>query len=247
MDEPTPLGFSLAGLQRELEVLPQLASKFLEDGVHPVREAKARITTARLRPDTDFTWEIPEAAPIRTIVSAGEYERRNSGTQRKGIGVLGALSFKWHLRTGPEKKISDVHLVGNASTKIRILDGTDESELAMWRMEIGGHDAPGCCFHAQVLGTKPEPPFPKSLPVPRLPAFPATPMSCLEFLLSELFQVRWRERVERTDQPVRDWRGLQNKRFESFLKWQLGVVDATNSASPLVRLKHFPQAAQLSL
>jgi hypothetical protein len=247
MDTPSPLVFSLAGLQREIEVLPEMASKFLEDGAHRVQRAKALISAASLRPDTAFTWEIPEASPVRTVISAGEYEQRNSGERAKGISVLGALSFQWHLRTGPQKKISDVHLVGNASTKIRILDGTGESELAMWRMEIGAHDAPGCCFHAQVLGAAADPPFPKSLPVPRLPAFPATPMTCLEFLLSELFQVRWRERVERSDPPVRDWRGLQKDRFESFLSWQLGVVRTTQSASPLVRLKRFPTASDLSL
>jgi hypothetical protein len=124
---------------------------------------------------------------------------------------------------------------------LRLHDSETEVDaaLSMWRMEVGAHDSPGSCFHAQVLGTKPFPPFPKSLPVPRLPIFPPTPMACLEFLLSELFQLRWSEEVQRGTQPANMWRGIQRRRLCSFLGWQLKAVEQS-TGSPLVELKLFP-------
>ncbi len=247
MTEEKPLRFDRARLQEELRVLPELAEKFLEGGDHRVHAARDQIKAASLYPDREFTWQIPEAEPIRTTPSAGEYEIRNDGSREKGVPVIGLLSFVWEMRTDPGKSFKYVNLTGNASTKIRLLNAKDQSELAMWRMEIGAEDAPGCCFHTQVLGEHCSPPFPKSMPVPRLPSYPPTPMACLEFLLSELFQVRWREEIIRQNRQTRGWRKIQKDRLTAFFDWQQGVLRAATVGSPLLSLKGFPDADQLAL
>ena len=70
----------------------------------------------------------------------------------------------------------DFEVAGLASTKLRILDAVsdDETELAMWRVELGDQQSPGCYFHTQILGQSDVPPFPHSVCIPRLPTLFAT-------------------------------------------------------------------------
>ena len=79
----------------------------------------------------------------------------------------------------------------------------------MWRVELGADDAPGCYFHTQILGDREESPFPKSVPIPRLPSPFVTPMAAVEFVLGELFQDKWQEEARRTRDPQRRWRSIQ--------------------------------------
>jgi hypothetical protein len=69
-------------------------------------------------------------------------------------------------------------------------------------------------------------------------------MTCLEFLLGELFQEAWAEQVERDTGDARQWRGIQKRRFEAFLGWQQQAV-ADTTGSPLMALKQFPPPAAL--
>jgi hypothetical protein len=235
------LSFHLRHLQEEIKVFPVLADHFLDSrAAHRLREATALIESAAQHPGESLTWSMPEDDPIRTIASSGEYEKKNDGSQEKGVSVVGLLSFKWHLRIAEKRPVGEVFLTGNATTKIRLINPEDESEISMWRMEIGAEDSPGCCFHTQILGATNDGPFPKWMPVPRLHSFPPTPMSCLEFLLSELFQRRWSEKVSRQNPQTRAWRGIQKERLGAFLRWQQDLVSETTSSSPLVRLKAFP-------
>jgi hypothetical protein len=237
------LRLNFATLQKEMEVVPAVARDFLSaEGTLRLEKAKGWLNSFKSRPGEPFTWEIPRSEPITTRPSDGEYEGKKSQKTQKGPIVIGALSFKWHLKTGP-KPVRDVFLVDNATTQLRLYKDAvlPANELSMWRMEIGMHDSPGCFFHAQVLGTDEQPPFPKALPVPRLPIFPPTPMTCLEYLLSELFQIGWQQHLEKSSSPLNLWRGIQRDRLSSFLKWQLGQI-THSTGSPLVHLKAFPGA-----
>lgn len=241
-----PLSFHLKDLQEESTVLPILASKYLDpSGTHRIAAATDSLKIAATQKDRQFTWQIPEDGPIRTLPSRGEYESRNDGDNPKGVHVVGQLSFKWQMRTDSEKPVKSAVLDGNATTKIHLLNADDQTEISMWRMEIGPADAPGCCFHTQVLGAGENPPFPKWMPVPRLPSFPPTPMSCLEFLLGELFQRGWSEQVQRDTSESRAWRGVQTRRFTSFLDWQQRILAEKSPVSPLIRLKAFPDTLAL--
>jgi hypothetical protein len=242
--ETAHLELSLKDLQEEILALPEIAGDLLNPAsVVVLEEARATLRAAAENPDQPFTWEVSRDRPILTEVSDGQYERKQGG---KGRPIIGALSFLWHLQTGATP-VKTVSLIGNITTQIQLRDaenGEDEF-LSMWRMEIGDSAAPGTCFHAQVLGHSDEPPFPCDLPVPRLPIFPPTPMTCLEFLLGELFQNTWPEQVERGTGAAQRWRGIQKRRFEGFLEWQQQAVkDTTGSA--LSALKHFPPSVVLN-
>lgn len=247
MSEERVLRLRVLDLRQEMEAVSKLASGFLSaEGQRRLEQSKHELAIAVGQPHRDFTWQISREEPIWTRPSLLEYERKPGGAPQKGSDVLGALSFKWQLCTGP-KPVKEVFLTGNATCMLRLHDSESEVDaaLSMWRMEVGAYDSPGSCFHTQVLGTKPVPPFPKSLPIPRLPIFPPTPMACLEFLLSELFQLRWSEEVQRGTQPARMWRGIQQRRLSSFLRWQLKAVEQS-TGSPLVELKLFPPADVLA-
>lgn len=239
------LRFCLSRMQREVEAIVKLANPFIDPAsANLLNEARAQLRAVAGRRDQSVVWRVPEERPIRTKKSAGEYESRNHGDRETKPGVVGLLSFRWEMRTPDEANFSDLLLTGNATTMIRLLESDSDRELAMWRMEIGPEDAPGACFHTQIRGAEDKLPFPSSLPVPRLPSLPPVPMSCLEFLLSELFQYRWRQEVLRGRDEARFWRDAQKARLGAFLNWQQGVVESA-TGSPLVRLKEFPGELKL--
>ncbi len=243
MSEAQVLRLSALDLTQETEALSKLASRFLStQGQQRLERAKHELGSAVRRPQNGFIWQIPRDEPVWTRLRPAEYEQAPGN----GHDVLGALSFTWEMRTG-SRPVRDIFLTGNASCMLRLHESESEVDnaLSMWRMEVGAHDSPGSCFHTQVLGTKPDPPFPKALPVPRLPIFPPTPMACLEFLLSELFQLRWSQEVHRSTPPANMWRKIQQRRLCSYLHWQLNTVKQS-AGSPLVELKRFPAADVLA-
>lgn len=241
--QPWQLQLGAKDLQQEITVLPAIAGDLIDPQCRNViEEARSRLRSAVGKPEQTFTWEVSAERPIVTAVSEGSYESKPGG---KGPPIIGSLSFRWELRTGPAP-VQSVALLGNITTQIQLRDpSADEgSYLSMWRMEVGDHASPGCCFHAQVLGDSEKPPFPRFLPVPRLPTFPPTPMTCMEFLLGELFQRTWSERVERNNGNTQVWNRLQRDRFERYLSWQQRAV-SNASGSPLMQLKRFPPADAL--
>jgi hypothetical protein len=116
-------------------------------------------------------------------------------------------------------------------------DGSKGEELAMWRIEIGDDDSPGCHFHVQIRGEEDDGPFPKRLSVPRLPTCLASPMAALEFLLAELFQEAWRRHVSAETDALKSWRAIQRERLRKLFEWQSHTVAGLNQASPWSTLK----------
>ena len=107
----------------------------------------------------------------------------------------------------------------------------------MWRIEIGAHDAPGCYFHIQILGDSSEPPFPKDIPIPRLPSPFVTPMAAVEYVLGELFQDEWEDKTTGTQNHHRDWKAIQCQRWRNLLRWQEKKALTGDSSSPWMNLK----------
>ena len=227
------LRLNFANLQKELESVSKLAHRFLtREGSHRLDAATRQLNFFKSRPGERVTWEVPSEEPIRTTVSKAQYEQRESG-KKKGPHIHGAISFKWEMITS-RKTVNEVLVCGKASTVVRLCEGEgDEAPvLSMWRMEIGvgAAKSPGCFFHIQV---------PASVPVPRLPVFPPTPMACLEFVLGELFQREWVQHVDRAGTPLDIWRSIQQEHLSSYFKWQLQQIEKTEG-SPLMHLKGFP-------
>jgi hypothetical protein len=232
------LKFNRTELVGEVDVFKQIARPFLDvqtqwrlDDVF--RQLRSAPRTATL------TWEIPRDTPLMTVCSEGEYEQEG---RRGGHHVVGSMSFSWDVRVNGDV----AELNGNATTKVVLIDprydeGDNRHHLGIWRMEIGASDSPGACFHAQVVGDEIGPPFPPSLPVPRLPTLVPTPMAVLEFLLSELFQERWKQAVGLGGSNAIAWRNLQRRRWKAFLSWQQDQV-RDGTPSPWTALKRFPTA-----
>ena len=105
----------------------------------------------------------------------------------------------------------------------------------MWRIEMGAYDSPGCYFHFQILGDRRRPPFPKSIPVPRLPSPFVTPMAAVEFVLGELFQDKWSRTASEARHHHGRWRAIQCQRWCNLLKWQRAAV--VGGSSPWMNLK----------
>ena len=232
--------FAFSETLQELMSARSLAGSLLANGEPVFNQLRTQLDGLRNEPmNSQFSWTIPSARPLRTIVSEGEYER--SG---KGRRVIGTLSFVWGIvRVHPKKRRTPAkhfRLVGKASTVIRIVavnqDDTLGSELAMWRTEVGDEAGPGACFHFQVLGEGTDPPFPKDLSVPRLPSCLVTPMGTLEFMLAELFQKRWSRLVFTESDHLKRWRQIQRDRLVKLLAWQSKVASASGR-SPWSALK----------
>lgn len=186
-----------------------------------------------------FDWEIPESDPLVTI-DTKSYEPGGHGQRM----VVGEITAKWRIKREPPLKKSMpakyFSLVGLASTRIRVryaaTENTSAQEIAMWRMEIADANAPGCFFHSQILGQSDEPPFPNSLPVPRLPIIMMTPAAVAEFVFAELFQDRWGPHIALQKPHLERWAPIQQRRFGCLLDWKLKQLRKT-SGSPWSSLK----------
>jgi hypothetical protein len=231
------LEFRFSDVREEIDSAVRVASRFIAPSAAIVLPAlRANLDNIRERPEgKPWKWEIPESLPLSTVTSWGEYECGGGGQ----LPVFARVSSVWEIEPlGPHNTGSQRHrkfaVAGLASTKVRILEGEAETpgdELAMWRMEIGDERSPGCCFHTQVLGESDDPPFPKCLPVPRLPGLFLTPMSVLEFVLAELFQDEWKRHAARDTSHMLTWRRIQAQRLASLLDWEVDQVRHSTGAA----------------
>lgn len=168
-------------------------------------------------------------------------------TNLYGSEINAAFSGVWDVTSVPIKKQSTptkIMFSGIASTKIELYcAGNATNPIAMWRLELGAHDSPGCCFHAQILGNCDKPPFPKSIPIPRLPSLFVTPMAAIEYGIGELFQEEWRKHAARKSGDLDYWHGIQQYRLKCLFDWYKNSLTEGKS-SPWMNLKEIkPKSA----
>ena len=186
-----------------------------------------------------------ELRPLRTHPTC-DYE---AGSRSGGLKVYARVTGTWQIRPiGMRRPNRMIAFTGAASTKVELWPAEclwcekrrPACRLAMWRIELGAHDSPGCYFHFQVLGDRCDSPFPKSVPIPRLPSPFVTPMAAVEFVLGELFQDRWQEMARGARDHHRRWRAIQWRRWSRLLRWQEQTMkDAMRwgASSPWMSLK----------
>ena len=225
---------------QEIDAIRRLARKFIDrqsfEAVLPGYQSA--VENLRDTPTQRVTkFEIPQRDPIRTIVSRGASEP--SG---KGPDVFATVSSVWEVKRVPSQPASrpsdEFVVVGQASTKVRVFQDREEGdvEIAMWRMEIGDDASPGCHFHVHACGQDDEPPFPKYLPVPRLPSLLFTPATVLEYVLGELFQDDWQKAILEGEQGVVNrWQPVQHRWLHRLLHWHLESMD--EGPSPWLAIK----------
>ena len=236
----TGLEFSFQEMITEVDSFSRLSEKFVTTESRGVLQAlKRSLENYRAEPtEGSLSWQISEHLPLRTVISQGKYEKGGNGAHH----LYAEISAVWEIQRMRERKLAmpakRFKLIGLASTRIRVLceplDEAPAREIAMWRMEIGDDNSPGCHFHIQVLGAE-EFPFPKSLPIPRFPGLIMTPAAATEFVLAELFQDEWASHVSRGGADLDRWRPIQKSRWEKLLNWKLRMV--AGSASPWTAIK----------
>jgi len=234
------LRFEFVDLAQEIEVLRSIARPFIDPksvrSLHQLSEDLEGLWSAA--PNRDLQWQLGD---LWTMVSDGEYE---PGDRKGARQVLACISGTWDVRPVgvSSQKVKErqkrlLEFYGRASTRVRLFHADDTStQFAMWRMELGDANSPGCYFHVQVLGEEEVPPFPLSVSVPRFPTVFVTPMGALEFVFGELFQDRWAKTVMENSSNVQRWNGFQRRRLRQLLKWQCDTVENTLT-SPWIALK----------
>ncbi len=250
----SPDGTGVRFLSKELidetDALMHMAKDLLEaDAAEVLAGLKSEIQIIGRRP-AGATYGI-RMLPLRTRPTR-DYE---AGSRSGGKEIYAKITGTWEVRPlesrRPKTKLA---FMGKASTVVEIWpkpcmwreEHCLASRLAMWRFELGSADSPGCYFHAQALGDRAEPPFPKSIPVPRLPSPFVTPMAAVEFVLGELFQDEWERRARESSHHHKRWRTIQRQRWLSLLDWQKKVLDERTS-SPWMSLKLAKPPADLFL
>ncbi len=225
------MDFQFADLQREVSTFAQVSRQFFEE---ESREKLSAWLTDLLsfrdsRRRGSWKWSIPEDGPIRTVAT-DEYE---PGNRRGGFLVYGELSSVWEIGLKDLGRSAGqvIRLKGLASTKVKIFRrGADEpsSQIAQWQFEIGDHQSPGCHFHLGIGHLNEDN---ASFPVPRLPSLLLTPVDALDFLLGEIFQVRWRETVARETAPMQVWGEQQKNRLCRLLDWKKEQIDRSGGSA----------------
>ena len=234
------LQFRCRELVEETEALRDMAGTLLApDGGGVLADLRSQLDRAG-QGATDGPVEI-RLRPLRTKPTLG-YEL---GSRSGGTEIYACATGIWEVRTvggtGPRSKLA---FTGKASTVIELWPAecrareqeNEASRVAMWRIELGAHDSPGCYFHFQILGDHSDPPFPKSIAIPRLPSPFVTPMAAIEFVLGELFQDEWPRKASEARHHQRRWRAIQRQRWCRLLRWQETALNAGES-SPWMNLK----------
>ena len=181
-----------------------------------------------------------ELQPVRTRPTRDYEPASRSG----GLEVYARITGKWQVRpVGVRRPNREIAFTGSASAIVELWparclwreEEDESSRLAMWRIELGALDSPGCYFHVQILGDRNDPPFPKSLPIPRLPGPFVTPMAAVEYVLGELFQDTWSRKASAARHHHHRWRAIQRRRWSDLLQWHKEAVNG--ASSPWMNLK----------
>ena len=226
--------FKIAELERETRALKTMGKRFLDPQTSwALDEFSSNLQS--ISGENGENVSTLELQHLQTKPSA-KYE---SGSKQGGKEIYAVISGTWELRplgnkSAPNRKIE---FCGKASTKIELYASDQpKTRLAMWRLELGAEDSPGCYVHAQILGDSDVPPFPQSVPIPRLPSIFVTPMSAVEFVLGELFQDEWAKVTARGTGDAQQWQALQRKRLRCLFSWYKSELKKSGS-SPWIALK----------
>lgn len=244
------LQFPYRQLIQETEALRRMAADILvSDGpLRDLAEDLKRISVKSAERDRKL-----ELRPLHTQPTRN-YEP-SSGSRSGGHEVYARIRGVWQIRpVGRTRPRHNVAFTGSASAVVELWPADclyreaheELRRLAMWRVELGAHDSPGCYFHIQILGDHRDPPFPKSIPIPRLPSPFVTPMAAVEFAFGELFQNEWQRRTMGTRNHHSDWWAIQHQRWSALLKWQRSALEK-GGASPWMNLKGAKPPADMFL
>jgi len=228
-----------AALRDECEILKAYARDVLDkQTLSALDEAKSTLENIQATSPSNkiVRWSIAEERPLCTIWSDGESKPKRGSRHR----VRAKFSFVWEIRPIDEKKgkrRKHFLLDGLASTRITLVEEVEGADqcLAQWSIDVGDHQSPGTHFHFQLNGFD-QPPFPRSLDIPRLPALMMSPFLAIDFTIGELFQDRWREHAVAETKETNRWRALHQDRLQRFFKWQEKCVMQC-TGSPWMALK----------
>ncbi len=240
-----PLEFSFASVLREIRAIRDLAAPLLNPDDLWVLETFELSLKLIQQQRKEAAWVLPLDNPLRTKRCDGGYEKRTPESPNRRGGrreLFGELTAIWNISPIPEVKTSVLPsrfvVTGLASSKIRLVEELEgvRREFVTWRMELGAVDSPGSFFHVQIGEEDEESPVCQPLPIPRIPCAPITPLLALEFMLSELFQNAWPDRLDKEPERTKEWRNIQLERYQAFLGWQTDTL-AKKSGSVLLSLK----------
>jgi hypothetical protein len=214
-----------------------------------LEEAKSTLQNLQRSANPEFVdWTIPEDRPLKTRWSAGESQRGKKAEPK----LRAEFSFIWQIRVLNEKPWTNKKhflLDGKASTVVTVFEGKDGNEhvAARWAAEVGDHQSPGTHFHFQVKGDD-APFFPKSLDIPRLPAFLMSPFLAMEMALGDLFQKRADQWASAENKEISQWRELHRDRLLRFFEWQKQCIsDGTGSPCMVLKRAKPPRALPLEI
>ena len=152
----------------------------------------------------------------------------------RGRKVYARISGNWQVTPLSQraKKSTYSRIIafsGIASTVIELFQYGMDKRVAMWRMEVGSEGAPGSFFHVQILGDSGDPPFPKTIEIPRLPSLFATPMSALSYTFGELFGNVWAESIASGGSHGSRWCNFQRHLLSRQLEWYSQIIKRSDS------------------
>lgn len=224
----TGLQFTTSELIREIKALREIAINYLDPNyIWSLDKFKGNIESIWSADESEFKLKLE---PLHTIPA----EINGQKIYAVCRGVWDVTPLGKPKRNNQNRKIK---FSGIASTKVELYKENDRNTpVSMWRLELGTHDSPGCYFHSQILGESTEPPFPKSVPIPRLPSLFITPMAAVEYVLGELFQETWKKAAASGSGNAPYWRNLQQSRLKILLSWYQDLL-ANIDTSPWMVIK----------
>ncbi len=223
----TPLRLSFADLDLEIRSFITLAARdFLEESsLHVLEDYRQQLESLyRGAAKTRFVdWEIALQRPVVTLPTC-DYDR--AASQMVHAEMTGRAKIK---RVGNDLVFDDV------ATIITIMSHTSHgiTSIGSWHFDVGVVNGPGSFFHAKVEG---EFDFPAEFPVPRLTGLPLIPVAALEYVIGELFQIRWPRHVDADRREVLDWRSVQSRRLFNYFNTLREHV-LREERTPMVLLK----------
>lgn len=157
------LRFKIAELEREIKAMETMGEEFFE--------SRTLWTLKNLLRDLQSIGgaQKGKARPLELqclhTIPSDQYE---AGSRRGSRKIHAVISGTWDLR--PLEK-REIEFCGIASTRIELYASENpDKRLAMWRLELGAEDSPGCYVHAQILGDSDSHHFQNSFLFPDYPA-----------------------------------------------------------------------------